>query len=65
MKILIVDAQGGGVGRQLITAIKQAIPGAEITMVKAAPLGDPIEFRIHGYELTLRLAEAEKIEINS
>ncbi len=39
------------------------IPGAEITMVKAAPLGDPIELRIHGYELTLRLAEAEKIEI--
>ena len=39
------------------------IPGAEITLVKYAPMGDPIEFRIHGYELTLRLADAQKIEI--
>ncbi len=39
------------------------IPGAEITLVKFAPMGDPIEFRIHGYELTLRLADAEKIEV--
>lgn len=39
------------------------IPGAEITLVKYAPMGDPIEFRIHGYELTLRLADAAKIEI--
>ena len=39
------------------------IPGTEITMVKYAPLGDPMEFLIHGYELTLRVAEAEKIEI--
>lgn len=39
------------------------IPGAEITLVKYAPMGDPMELRIHGYELTLRLADAEKIEI--
>lgn len=39
------------------------IPGAEVTMVKLAPMGDPMELRIHGYELTLRLADAEKIEI--
>ncbi len=39
------------------------IPGAEVTMIKYAPMGDPIELRIHGYELTLRLADAEKIEI--
>lgn len=39
------------------------IPGAEITVVKYAPLGDPIELQIHGYELTLRLSEAEKIEV--
>ena len=37
------------------------IPGAEITMVKYAPMGDPVELKIHGYELTLRLADAEKI----
>ncbi|MBQ8077761.1 MAG: fused ferrous iron transport protein A/B, partial [Eubacterium sp.] len=39
------------------------IPGAEITLVKYAPMGDPAEFRIHGYELTLRIADAEKITI--
>ena len=39
------------------------IPGTRITMAKYAPLGDPIEFRVHGYELTLRVADALKIEI--
>ena len=39
------------------------IPGAELTLVKFAPMGDPMQLRIHGYELTLRLDDAEKIEI--
>ena len=39
------------------------IPDAEITMVKLAPMGDPIEFRIHGYELTLRVEDAKAIDI--
>ena len=39
------------------------IPGAEVTMVKYAPLGDPMELMIHGYELTLRLADADQIYI--
>lgn len=39
------------------------IPGAEVTLTKYAPMGDPMELRIHGYELTLRLADAEKIEV--
>ena len=39
------------------------IPGAEVTMVKLAPMGDPMEIRIHGYELTLRLADAQEIEV--
>ncbi|MCI5639508.1 MAG: ferrous iron transport protein B [Lachnospiraceae bacterium] len=39
------------------------IPGAEVTVVKFAPMGDPMELQIHGYELTLRLAEADEIEI--
>ena len=38
------------------------IPGAELTLVKLAPMGDPMEFQIHGYELTLRLADAEQID---
>ncbi len=39
------------------------IPGAEMTLIKFAPMGDPMELRVHGYELTLRLDDAEKIEI--
>ena len=39
------------------------IPGAEVTMIQLAPMGDPMEVQIHGYELTLRLADAEKISI--
>lgn len=39
------------------------IPGAEVTLVKFAPMGDPMELRIHGYELTLRLADAAEITV--
>ncbi len=39
------------------------IPGTEITLVKLAPMGDPMEFRLHGYELTLRVADAEKVKV--
>ena len=39
------------------------IPGAEVTLVKFAPMGDPMELQVHGYELTLRLSEADKIQI--
>ena len=39
------------------------IPGAEVTLVKYAPMGDPMGLLIHGYELTLRLSDAEKIQI--
>ena len=39
------------------------IPGAEVTVVKFAPLGDPMELEIHGYELTLRLEDAAQIEV--
>jgi ferrous iron transport protein B len=39
------------------------IPGNEITLIKYAPMGDPMELEVNGYELTLRLADAEKIEI--
>ena len=40
------------------------IPNAKVSMVKYAPMGDPVELRIHGYELTLRLADAQQIEIS-
>ena len=41
------------------------IPGVEVTLMKYAPMGDPMELRLHGYELTLRLSDAEKIGISS
>ena len=39
------------------------IPGAEITVVKFAPMGDPMELQIHGYELTLRVEDGQKIQV--
>ncbi len=39
------------------------IPGVEVTLVKFAPMGDPMEIRIHGYELTLRLDDAKRIGV--
>ena len=39
-------------------------PGTEVTMMKKAPMGDPIELRLRSYELTLRLADAAQIEIS-
>lgn len=59
---VITKVSGQGALRQHFLDMGM-VPGAEITLVKTAPMGDPLEFQIHGYELTLRLAEAEKIEI--
>ena len=39
------------------------IPGVDVTLIKFAPMGDPMELRIAGYELTIRLSDADKIEI--
>ena len=57
---LITAVGGEGALRQHFLDMG-VIPGAEATLVKLAPMGDPMELRIHGYELTLRLADAEKI----
>ncbi|MDO4865738.1 MAG: ferrous iron transport protein B [Clostridia bacterium] len=58
-----IDAVGGeGALRQHFLDMG-VIPGAEVTLVKLAPMGDPMELRIHGYELTLRLADAAKIDV--
>ena len=56
----IITVGGEGALRQHFLDMG-VIPGAEATLIKLAPLGDPMELRIHGYELTLRLADAEKI----
>ena len=61
-KVRITAVGGEGELRQHFLDMG-VIPGAEISLVKLAPLGDPMELRIHGYELTLRLSEAEKITV--
>ena len=58
----IVTVGGEGALRQHLLDMG-LIPGARVSMVKFAPMGDPVEVRINSYELTLRLADAEKIEI--
>lgn len=58
----IVNVGGEGALRQHLLDMGM-IPGAELTLVQFAPMGDPMEVRIHGYELTLRIAEAQEIEV--
>lgn len=61
---VIVSVGGEGALRQHFLDMG-VIPGAEVTLVKYAPMGDPMELRIHGYELTLRLADAQRIEVQA
>ena len=64
-KTAVIKAVGGdGPLRQHFLDMG-VIPGTRITLMKYAPMGDPMELMIHGYELTLRLDDAEKIEISS
>ena len=53
-KSAVVDTVGGtGALRQHFLDMG-LVPGAQVTLIKLAPMGDPMELRIHGYELTLR-----------
>jgi len=62
-KSAVITAVGGeGALRQHFLDMG-VIPGAEVTVVKLAPMGDPMELKIHGYELTIRVADAERIKI--
>ena len=62
-KSAVIKAVGGeGALRQHFLDMG-VIPGAEVTAVKLAPMGDPMQLQIHGYELTLRLEDADQIEI--
>ena len=58
----IVTVGGEGALRQHFLDMG-VIPGAEAEFIKLAPMGDPMELRLHGYELTLRLSDAEKIGV--
>lgn len=59
----ILSVGGSGALRQHFLDMG-LIQGTEVTVVKYAPMGDPIELRIHGYELTIRLEDAENIWIS-
>lgn len=56
----ILEVGGEGALRQHFLDMG-LIPGAVVTLVKYAPMGDPLQINVHGYELTLRLADVEKI----
>lgn len=51
----------GGVRRRLMDM--GVVAGSEIEMLKAAPMGDPVEYRLRGYHLSLRKSEARLVEI--
>lgn len=59
----ITEVKGEGALRQHLLDMG-LLPGTKVTVVKYAPMGDPVEVRIHGYELTLRLADAERISVS-
>ena len=60
----IITAVGGEGGLRQHFLDMGLIAGNEVRVQKLAPMGDPMEVRIHGYALTLRLAEAEQIEVS-
>ena len=59
----VVTAVGGSGALRQHFLDMGVIPGTELTVVKYAPMGDPMELMIHGYQLTLRLADAEQIHV--
>ncbi len=62
-KSAVITAVGGEGSLRQHFLDMGVIPGAEVTLMQFAPMGDPMELRIHGYELTLRLSDAEKIQV--
>lgn len=61
---VIESVEGEGALRQHFLDMGM-IPGAEVTLIKFAPMGDPMELQVHGYELTLRIDDAKKIGIKN
>ncbi|MBR6071014.1 MAG: ferrous iron transport protein A [Ruminococcus sp.] len=61
--VKIVKVHGEGAVRRRIMDMG-ITKGAEVTVRKVAPLGDPIEVTVRGYELSIRKADAEMIEVN-
>lgn len=63
-KDAIIEAVGGSGALRRHFLDMGLTPGTEVTLIKKAPMGDPIELRLRGYELTLRLADAAKIDVS-
>ena len=61
-KAIVAAVRGEGVVRRRLFDMG-ITPGAEVFLRKKAPLGDPIEIGLRGYELTLRKAEASNVEV--
>ena len=59
----ITSVDGGEISLRKHILDMGLTPGTEVTLVKTAPMGDPIELFLRGYELTIRLEDAQKIEI--
>ena len=59
----VIDAVGGAGALRQHFLDMGLIPGEKVTLVKFAPMGDPMELQIHGYELTLRLDDAAQITV--
>lgn len=63
-KTAMITAVGGEGALRCRLLDMGLIPGTAVTVRKIAPMGDPIEIRIRGYELTIRMEDAKKIEIS-
>ena len=61
-RVVSVEGEGAVALRLMEMGV---VPGAPVRIIKAAPLGDPIEVRVHGYHLALRRSEAETIMVTS
>ena len=59
----VINSEGGDGALRRHFLDMGVIPGAEVRIVKLAPMGDPIQLLIHGYELTMRLSDAENISV--
>ena len=60
----VITAVGGAGALRCRLLDMGLIPRTRVTLQKVAPMGDPIEIRVRGYELTLRVEEAKKIEVD-
>ena len=61
----IISAVGGSGALRCRLLDMGLIPRTRVTLEKIAPMGDPIEIQVRGYELTLRVEEARKIEVEA